>query len=184
MIALEIVALAEVNVDGIELPEEKTKEQKAFEITQDIVRTSYVTDCIKVTYLSCSSGEEREESEESESDEEETMVELSGRAIKTHITEDPDDNSWNVTVRGTGEAGKMFTVSERDLLGGKFVVERAYNDMCAQQKKKVVAKNKRMRQKEARQQESKLAEIARERRRGLEREEYNNIVEIFKSGRT
>jgi hypothetical protein len=181
-IAFQIVELAVVDVNAIDVPEEKTREEKAVEITTNIVRTSYVTDCIKVTYLSSSNEEGSEESDGS--GESETIVTLNGRAIKTHLADNPDDNSWNVTVRGQGEAGRTFTVRERDLLGGKFVVERAYNDMCAQQKKKVLAKNKRMRQKEAREQESKLAAIARERREALEKEEYKKIIEIFASGRT
>ena len=41
-----------------------------------------------------------------------------------------------------------------------------------------------MLRKEAREQEIKLGEIAREKRKELEREEYNNIVEIFPSLRT
>jgi hypothetical protein len=181
-IAFKIVELAVVDVNAIDVPEEKTREEKAVEITKNIVRTSYVTDCIKVTYLSSSNEEESEESDGS--GESETIVKLNGRAIKTHLADNPDDNSWNVTVRGTGEAGRTFTVCEKDLLGGKFVVERAYNDMCAQQKKKVLAKNKRMRQKEAREQETKLAAIARERREALEKEEYKKLIEIFASGRT
>jgi hypothetical protein len=181
-LALEIVELAVVDVDAIELPAEKTKEQRAIEITNDIVRTSYLADCIKVTYLS-SDSEESEESE-SESDTVTELRPLSGRAIKTHLADDPDDNSWNVTVRDAGGNGKTFEVKEKELLGKTFIIERSYNDLCAEQKKKVLAKNKRMRRKEARAEETKLANIARERRRELEREEYKNIIDIFASGRT
>jgi hypothetical protein len=179
-LALEIVDLVVVDVDAIELPAEKSREQKALEITIDIVKTSFVADCIKVTYLSNS--EESEESESGEPTPEMKMQE--GRAIKTSLADDPDQNSWNVTVRGENGGGTTFTVTERVLLGGSFIVERAYNDMTAEQKKKVLAKNKRMRKKEARAQETKLAGIARNRRKELEREEYKNIIEIFASGRT
>jgi hypothetical protein len=95
-IALDIVELAVIDVNAIDLPAAKRKEQKVIEITQDIVRTSFVTDCIKVTHLSSSSGEG--ESGESESDKDRTIVKLMRRAIKTHLVDDPDENSWNVTV--------------------------------------------------------------------------------------
>ena len=36
-----------------------------------------------------------------------------------------------------------FQVNEKKLLGGEFIVERAYNDVTAEQKKKMLAKNKR-----------------------------------------
>ena len=74
-IALVIVELAVVNVDTIELPPTKTREQRAIEITRDIVRTSYVTGCIKVTYLSSTN---EDESEESELEEKEMIVKLVG----------------------------------------------------------------------------------------------------------
>jgi hypothetical protein len=180
-LALEIVDLLIVDVTAIELPAAKTKEQKALEITMDIVRTSFVADCIKVSYLS---GNDESEGSEVESVSEEDAPVLEGRAIKTHLAEDPNQNSWNVTVKDNKGGGRTFTVTEEVLLGGAFVIERAYNDMTAEQKKKVLAKNKRMRQKEARAQESKLAGIARNRRKELEREEYKNILEIFSSGRT
>jgi hypothetical protein len=31
--------------------------------------------------------------------------------------------------------GKMFEVKEKELLGGDLIIERAYNDMCVEQKK-------------------------------------------------
>jgi hypothetical protein len=170
--------LAVVDVNAIDVSMEKTREEKAVERTRNIVWTSYVTDCIKVTYLSSSN------EDESEGSESETITKLTRRAIKTHLADNPDDNSWNITVRGMGEAGRTFTVCEGDLLDRKFVVERAYNDMCAQQKRKVLAKNKRMRQKEVREQETKLAAIVRERREALEKEEYKKLIEIFASGQT
>jgi hypothetical protein len=181
-LALEIVELTVVDVDEIELPSKKTKEQKAYEITRDIVRTSFVSDCIKISYLSSS---DNEEESDSGSESQEPIV-MEGRAIKTDLLDDnPDDNSWSVTIvmKKTGR-GRTFTVKEKELLGGEFIVERAYNDVTAQQKKNILAKNKRMRKKEARAEEIKLAEIARERRRVLERTEYNNILEIFRSKRT
>ena len=69
--------------------------------------TTFITDCIKVTYLSSSSRKESEDSEERESDKEETIVGLRGQANKTHLTDDPDKNSKNVTLKDTGGAGKM-----------------------------------------------------------------------------
>jgi hypothetical protein len=166
-LALEIVELTVVDVDEIELPSKKTKEQKAYEITRDIVRTSFVSDCIKISYLSSS---DNEEESDSGSESQEPIV-MEGRAIKTDLSDDnPDDNSWSVTIvmKKTGR-GRTFTVKEKELLGGEFIVKRAYNDVTAQQKKNILAKNKRMRKKEARAEEIKLAEIARERRRMLER---------------
>jgi hypothetical protein len=97
----------------------------------------------------------------------------------------PDDNSWNVTIKKHSSGhGKTFQVKERDLLGGESIVKHAYNEMCANKKQKVLAKNKRMRQKEARAKESKLADVARKGRKVLEKEEYNKILAIFASGHT
>jgi hypothetical protein len=132
-----------------------------------------------VTYLSSStdddsrSGSELEESEA-----------LQGHAIKTDLADDPDDNAWNVTVMDVKGKSKTFKVNEKELLGGEFVIEQAYNDVTAEKKKGMIAKNKRMRQKEARIQEIKLGELAREKRKELEREEYNKLQQIILSGRT
>jgi hypothetical protein len=56
-LTLEIADLAVVDVDVIELPAVKMQKQRADEITQDIVRTSFVSNCIQISYHS-SSGEE------------------------------------------------------------------------------------------------------------------------------
>jgi hypothetical protein len=112
------------------------------------------------------------------------LKEIGRCAIKTHLAYDPNDNSWNVTVKDARGNGKMFEVKEKELLGKEFIIEHAYNDLYAEQKKKVLAKNKQMQRKETRAEETKLANIARERRRELEQEEYNNIVDIFESGCT
>jgi hypothetical protein len=159
-LALEIVDLVVVDVDAIDVPIPKTKEQKALEITRDIVRTSFVTDCIKVAYLSSSCDDDSSSSSELE----ESEVQQ-GRAIKTDLADDPDDNSWNVTVKDAKGKAKTLKVTEKELLGGEFVIERAYNDVTAEKKKGMIAKNKRMRQREARKQEIKLAELARKKRK-------------------
>jgi hypothetical protein len=136
-----------VDVNAIELPAVKVKEQKAFEITQDVVRTSFVLDCITILYLSRSDGEK---SENSESDAEATIVVLQGHVIKTDLTDDPDNNSWNVMMKDLIGHGETFKVKEKELLGGNFVIKRAsYNNMSAKQKKAVLAKHKWMRQKDA-----------------------------------
>jgi hypothetical protein len=35
-----------------------------------------------------------------------------GCAIKTDLAKDPDDNSWNVTVKDSSDHGKTFQVKE------------------------------------------------------------------------
>jgi hypothetical protein len=140
-----------VDVDAIELPPMKSKKQRAEEITQDIIiRTSFVADCIKATYLSSDSEESKESEFESESESVKTVVKLhQGHAIKTHLAKDPGNNSWNVTVKDTRGNEKYFEVSERELLGGEFIIGCTYNAMSMEQKKEVLAKNKQMWQKEA-----------------------------------
>jgi hypothetical protein len=59
--------LAVVDIDAIKLPAVKSREQRANKITNDIVRTGYLADCIKVTYLSSDSKESEESEGESDS---------------------------------------------------------------------------------------------------------------------
>jgi hypothetical protein len=56
--------------------------------------------------------------------------------IKTYLADDPNDNTWNVTVKDESGKGNTFEVKEKELLGGAFVVEHAYNDVMAEQRKK------------------------------------------------
>jgi hypothetical protein len=62
-LALKRVDLAVADVDTFELPAVKTEKLRADEITRDIVRTRFVSKCIKITYLSSSEKEESGESE-------------------------------------------------------------------------------------------------------------------------
>jgi hypothetical protein len=127
-LALKIVDLAVVNMDAIELPLPKTKEQKLKNHKRHC-ENQFVTDCIKVTHFPSNSNDKIGESEEE-------VAVLQGRAIKTDLANNPDENSWNVTMKNVKEKANTFKVNEQQLLGGEFVLEHAYNDVTAQQKNK------------------------------------------------
>jgi hypothetical protein len=182
VLALDIVDLVEVDVNEIELPEAQSKEERAVEITENILQNTVIAEPIQITYLSSSSDDEEAVNESD--DGEYSAEEMKGSATKTELSGGlPGENKWRVTIRKGGGQANTFEVKENDLLGSQYVIQRTYNNSSREQQQRMLAKEKRKRQAESRKKEKELAELAREKRKADERSEFENILTIVNSGR-
>jgi hypothetical protein len=180
VLALHAVDLVEVDVTRIELPEEKSKEERAVEITENILENTVIAEPVQITYLHASSSDEA--GGESSNTDDGDFDEMKGSAMKTELSSLPSDNKWSVTIRDGGQ-GKNFVVKESELLGPNFVIQQTYNNLSAEQRQRMLAKGKRKRQAEFRKKETELAELARKKKRDGEQREYENLLLIIRSGR-
>jgi hypothetical protein len=103
VLALDIVDLVEVDVNEIELPEAQSKEERAVEITKNILQNTVIAEPIQITYLSSSSDDEAPVNESG--DGEYRAEEMKGSATKTELSGGlPGENKWRVTIRkGVGK---------------------------------------------------------------------------------
>jgi hypothetical protein len=97
VLALDIVDLVEVDVNEIDLPEGQSKEERAVEITENILENTVVAEPIQITHLSSSSDDEAvNESDAGEY----SAEEMKGSATKTELLGLPaGENKWRVTIR-------------------------------------------------------------------------------------
>jgi hypothetical protein len=180
VIALKIVDLVKVDISQIDLPEGKSKEEQAVEITENILENTVVAEPIQITYLSSSSsGDDEGSSDDGEYDGEE----MKGSATKTELSGLLEENKWRVIIRKGGGQGKTFEVKESDLLGPNYIIQRTFNNSSREQQQRMLAKEKRKRQAESRKKEKELAELARERRKADERCEFENLLTIVNTER-
>jgi hypothetical protein len=174
--------LVEVDVNEIELPEAQSKEERAVEITENILQNTVIAEPIQITYLSSSRDDEAAVNESD--DGEYRAEEMTGSATKTELLGGlPGENKWRVTIRKGGGQANTFEVKENDLLGSQYVIQRTYNNSNREQQQRMLAKEKRKCQAESRKKEKEVAELAREKRKADERSKFENILTIVNSGR-
>jgi hypothetical protein len=95
VLALHVVDLVEVDVNRIELPEEKSKEERAVEITENILENTVIAEPVQIMYLHGSSSDEAG-GESSNTDDDDEFDEMKGSATKTELSGLPSDNKWSV----------------------------------------------------------------------------------------
>jgi hypothetical protein len=168
VLALHVVDLVEADVTRIELPEEKSKEERAVVITENILENIVIAEPVQITYLRGSSSDEAG-GESSNTDDDDEFYEMKGSATKTELSGLSSDNKWSVTIRDGGQ-GETFVVKESELLGPNFIIQQTYNNSSAEQRQRMLAKERRKRQAEFRKKETELAELARK-KSAMENEE-------------
>jgi len=149
---------------------DKTKEEKAAEITHWIVLSTKISEPIKVTYLLLQLPSDAESSCDDNSE----MTKTSrGTAVKE------GENNWYVSL----DNNKKMSVTDNDLMdGSKFYVEQLSVEQDESKRRKQSAKRKRTHQTEQFEKEKKIREKGLEKLREIEYQEYNNLCERFKSG--
>ena len=183
--AFLLAELNRVQVEDLELPPALSKEERALEITQDILKSTKIAEPIKIVYFSngdagsMSTLMEEGGDDASQGD----MVALNGCATKVSCSDEIGKNKWSVTVRDDGGSGRTFEVSEEALSGSDYVIERSFNDLTENQRRKVLAKVKRTRQVEARKKEKELTETTRAMRKAEDRKEYDDLLAVMASSR-
>jgi hypothetical protein len=133
-----------------------TKDERAIEITENILGSTVIAESVQITYLGSSSSDDTGSECTSEDDD----AEMKGFAMKTEVSRLPGENKWSVAIRERGQ-GKTFEVKERDLLGPNYIIEQTYNNASAEQRQRMLAKGKRKHQAESRKKELELAELAK-----------------------
>jgi hypothetical protein len=124
----------------IELPEEKSKEERAVEITENILENTVIAEPVQITYLGGSSSDEAG-GENSNADYDDEFDKMKGSATKTELSGLSSDNKWSVTIQDGGQ-GETFMVKESKLLGPNFIIQQTYNNSSAEQRQRMLAKEK------------------------------------------
>jgi len=164
-IAMRLVYFKKIETNGLHpVRIEKSKEEKAAEITRQIIRSTTLSEPIFVTYLSSDS--------ESDND---SLKSATGTACKL------DMNKWRVCLKNKVE---MIVTDEELMDTNKFFVEQKWqsSDSDETMRKKQAAKQKRVRTDEKLQQEKNIREKGLQKRREFELAEYNNMRKKFESG--
>jgi len=152
----------------------KTKEEKAAELTRQIVLSTKVTEPVKVTYLSSSDSESNGESSTTT-----TKCKVNGTAVKMNT------NKWQVTLESkTSMEATIMAATDTDLMNANMfhVRQLSSDDNDDNKKKKQSAKQKRARKAEQVEREKRIREKGIEKLRELENKEYRNLCEKFQSG--
>jgi hypothetical protein len=174
-LVMKLVAFELVDVDKIPLPDKKSKEKRAKEISETIVDLTPVARPIHISYMvecSSSSSDDDDDTNSEQSMNTGPFDWIDGTAIKRK------NGTWRVTISNGDE---LELTSDEMLASPQIQVKNAYREMNSAQRTRTISKKKRIRATEKKAKERELIQLAKDKRKEEERKEFEKLKEGFES---